>query len=88
MTDQPATLARADSDPQIVADLMSPALAVFGPEVTVAEATEALRELTRAATVTYCYVVDEAGKLIGVVVMVASWIGRRERRGRAGTTVS
>jgi len=68
MTDQPA-LAQSDQDPQTVGDLMSPALAVFRPETTVAEATEALRELTRAATVTYCYVTDEGGKLIGVVVM-------------------
>jgi len=68
MTDQPA-LAQSDQDPQTVGDLMSPALAVFRPETTVAEATEALRELTRAATITYCYVTDEAGKLLGVVVM-------------------
>jgi magnesium transporter len=70
MTDQPdAIAAQAEANPQTVGDLMSPALAVFRTETTVAEATEALRELTRAATVTYCYVNDEAGKLIGVVVM-------------------
>jgi len=75
MTDQPALAdppPLADQpaqDPQFVADLMSPALAVFRPETTVAEATEALRELTRAATITYCYVTDEAGVLTGVVVM-------------------
>jgi magnesium transporter len=68
MTDQPAALA-AQADARTVGDLMSPALAVFRPETTVAEATEALRELTRAATVTYCYVTDPAGKLLGVVVM-------------------
>jgi magnesium transporter len=68
MTDQPE-IAQSDQDPETVGDLMSPALAVFRPETTVTEATEALRELTRAATVTYCYVTDEGGKLIGVVVM-------------------
>jgi magnesium transporter len=70
MTDQQAAIAtQAEADPQTIGDLMSPALAVFRPETTVAEATEALRELTRAATITYCYVTDEAGKLLGVVVM-------------------
>src|SRR4051794_6541591 len=69
MTDQPAIAVQSEEDPETVADLMSPALAVFRAETSVEEATEALRELTRAATVTYCYVTDEAGKLIGVVVM-------------------
>jgi magnesium transporter len=70
MTEQPtAVAAKADHNPQTIGDLMSPALAVFRPETTVAEATEALRELTRAATITYCYVTDEGGKLLGVVVM-------------------
>lgn len=68
MTDQPANLAAAE-DAQTIGDLMSPALAVFRPETTVGEATEALRDLTRAAVVTYCYVTDAEGKLIGVVVM-------------------
>ncbi|MEA3029970.1 MAG: magnesium transporter, partial [Sphingomonadales bacterium] len=71
MTDQPAETPAADpaANAKTVGDLMSPALAVFRPETTVAEATEALRELTRAAVVTYCYVTDEAGRLLGVVVM-------------------
>lgn len=70
MTEQPTAIAaQADDNPQTIGDLMSPALAMFRPETTVAEATEALRELTRAATITYCYVIDEAGKLLGVVVM-------------------
>jgi magnesium transporter len=69
MTDQPDALADQSQSAQTVGDLMSPALAVFRPETSVAEATEALRELTRAATITYCYVTDPAGKLLGVVVM-------------------
>lgn len=69
MTDQPDTEEQHDRDPETIGDLMSPALAVFRPETTVHEATEALRELTRAATVTYCYVTDEGNKLLGVVVM-------------------
>ena len=48
---------------------MSPALGVFRPEMTVAETVEELRELTRSAIITYCYVTDEDGQLVGVVVM-------------------
>ncbi|HMG47918.1 MAG TPA: magnesium transporter [Allosphingosinicella sp.] len=69
MTDQPAETPAAPANAKTVGDLMSPALAVFRPETSVAEATEALRELTRAAVVTYCYVTDPDGKLLGVVVM-------------------
>jgi magnesium transporter len=68
MTDQPNALAATDSA-RTVGDLMSPALAVFRPETSVAEATEALREIARAAVVTYCYVTDPDGGLLGVVVM-------------------
>jgi magnesium transporter len=78
MTDQPASIARSDQDPETVADLMSPALGIFHAETTVGEATEALRELTRAAVVTYCYVVDEAGRLTGVVVMRDMLLAERD----------
>jgi magnesium transporter len=71
MTAQPGEAIAADIDSKdaTVGDLMSPALGVFKPEMTVAETVEELRELTRAAMITYCYVTDEAGKLVGVVVM-------------------
>ncbi len=66
---KPAKRRKADARAKTIGKLMSPALGVFAPEMTVAQATEELRELTRAAMITYCYVVDKAGKLIGVVVM-------------------
>jgi magnesium transporter len=70
MTDQPAKLATENAgNPKVVGDLMKPALAVFRPETTVAQATEALRVLTKTAFITYCFVTDEAGTLVGVVVM-------------------
>src|SRR5688500_9920669 len=50
-------------------EIMSPPVGVFRGEMTVAETIEQLRELTRAAFITYGYVTDEAGKLEGVVVM-------------------
>jgi len=52
-----------------VRDLMSPPVGVFKGTDTVAETVEMLREQTKTAFITYCYVNDDAGKLIGVVVM-------------------
>ncbi len=49
--------------------LMEPPLAVFHPEQTVAEVTEALRDLVKKAFITYGWVVDPNGKLIGVITM-------------------
>ena len=74
MTEQPSQpLAAAepslDAKNATVADLMSPALGVFRPDMTVAQTVEELRELTRSAIITYCYVTDGDGKLVGVVVM-------------------
>jgi magnesium transporter len=70
MTAQPtAPLSEAPVDAETVAHLMAPAVGVFRRDMSVAETVEELRELTRAALITYCYVTDEAGKLEGVVVM-------------------
>lgn len=49
--------------------LMEPARAVFDPKITVHEATEHLRPLVRTAFITYGYVTDAAGMLLGVVTM-------------------
>ncbi len=49
--------------------LMEPALAIFSPEITVHGATENLRPLVRTAFITYGYVADPAGKLLGVITM-------------------
>ena len=57
------------SDETRVGDLMSPPIAIFTGDMTVTETVEQLRDLTRAALITYCYVTDEAGRLEGVVVM-------------------
>lgn len=50
-------------------ELMSPPVGVFRAEMTVAETVELLREMTRSAFITYCYVTDPDGKLKGLVVM-------------------
>jgi magnesium transporter len=49
--------------------LMEPPVGVFLPEVTVGEAMEQLRKLVQQAFITYGYVIDEMGRLLGVLVM-------------------
>jgi magnesium transporter len=48
---------------------MEPPVAVFPPHLTVGEATEHVRELSAQRMFTYGYVVDVAGRLLGVVTM-------------------
>jgi magnesium transporter len=60
---------RKDGTTGTLADLMDPPVGVFAPETTVAEAIKALREQVRTAFITYLYVADPAGKLLGLVVM-------------------
>ncbi len=52
-----------------VGRMMESALAVFRPETTVGTATEELRALVKSAFITYGYVTDPAGKLLGLVTM-------------------
>jgi magnesium transporter len=49
--------------------LMEPVYAVFTPEMTVAQTVERLRPLIKIAFVTYGYVVDEGGRLCGLITM-------------------
>lgn len=49
--------------------LMQPAVGVFAPTTTVAEATEMLRQQVRSAFITYLYIVDAENRLLGLVVM-------------------
>lgn len=63
-----------------VGRIMDPPLAVFPPDLTVAEATEQLRELVRKAFVTYLFVIDSEGRLIGVVAMRELLLAEREQR--------
>ncbi len=75
-----ATLAKEEAQPDakstegggkhpVIADLMSPPVGVFAPETMVAEAVEKLREAVKNAFITYLYITDPAGKLLGLVVM-------------------
>jgi magnesium transporter len=49
--------------------LMEPPRAIFRPEMTVAEGIERIRELVKNVFVTYGFVVDGAGVLLGVLAM-------------------
>lgn len=60
--------------------LMEPPVAVFRPTLTVGEAIEELRGLTRTAFVTYAYVTDDSNKLLGVLVMRDMMLADRRAR--------
>jgi magnesium transporter len=57
-----------DYPEETVGRLMDPPLGVLRPEQTVAEAVAELRELAARAMVTYGYVLDDAKRLLGVIV--------------------
>ena len=48
---------------------MEPPVAVFRPEMTVTETVAQLRSLIKSAFITYGYVTDAAGKLVGLITM-------------------
>jgi magnesium transporter len=49
--------------------LMEPPIAVFRPDQRIAEVTKLVGEMVKQTLITYCYVTDEAGHLLGVVTM-------------------
>jgi magnesium transporter len=61
---------RNEAYPQkAIGHMMEPALAVFRPDTTVADATRELRHFVTRAFITYVFVVDENERLCGVVAM-------------------
>jgi magnesium transporter len=70
----PADIARqwqrnAMYDRDAVGRLMEPVVAAFDPKHTVGDTIEELRELVTRALITYVYVVDDQGRLLGIVTM-------------------
>jgi magnesium transporter len=63
-----------------IGQMMEPPLAVFRPDMSVGEAIEELRPLVRTAFVTYAYVVDGDGKLVGLLSMRDLLFGDRDAR--------
>jgi magnesium transporter len=70
----PADIARqwqrnALYDPGTIGRLMEPVTAAFAPTRTVGQTIDELRELVTRALITYVYVVDSGGHLLGIVTM-------------------
>ncbi len=63
-----------------IGHMMEPALAVFHPATTVAEATRELRHFVTRAFITYIFVVDEKEHLCGVVAMREMLLAAPEQR--------
>lgn len=55
--------------PETLGRFMEPVYAVFAPQMTVAETVERVRHLSRVAFITYGYVVDPEGRLLGLITM-------------------
>lgn len=62
-----------------VGSLMEPPFGVFRPHDTVGATIEKLREITKEHLITYCFVTDTAGKLLGVVTMRDLLLNAHER---------
>ena len=70
----PADVARqwqrnAMYDRDAVGRMMEPVVAAFEPKHTVGDTIEELRELVTRALITYVYVVDDQGRMVGIVTM-------------------
>ena len=70
----------AQQEEDSIGRLMEPAFGVFPPGKTVGETIEALRALVKTSFITYCYVTDPAGKLLGIVTMRDLLFADRARR--------
>ena len=78
---QRAQWLRNDRYPEdTIGRLMEPPVAVFRREQTIAETIDAVRELSKTSLVTYLFIVDEAGRLAGVVTMRDLLLSAREQR--------
>jgi len=66
--------------PDSIGRLMEPAYAVFHPAMTVAQTVERLRALIKVAFITYGYVIDETGRLRGLITMRDLLFARDDER--------
>ncbi len=78
---QRAQWLRNDRYPEdTIGRLMEPPAAVFRLRQTIAETVDAVRELSKTSLVTYGFVVDDAGRLSGVITMRDLLLSAREQR--------
>ncbi|HWV88601.1 MAG TPA: CBS domain-containing protein, partial [Burkholderiales bacterium] len=67
-------------DRETVGRMMEPVVAAFEPQRTVGQTIEELRELVTRALITYVYVVDDDGRMLGIVTMRDLLFSERGRR--------
>lgn len=67
-------------DDGTIGRMMEPAIAAFPPHISVGQAIERLRGLIKTAFVTYGYVTDETGRLLGLITMRDLLFAAHERR--------
>lgn len=78
---QRAQWLRNDRYPEeTIGRMMEPPTAVFPREQSIAETIDAVRELSKTSFVTYGFVVDEGGRLAGVITMRDLLLSDRDRR--------
>ena len=78
---QRAQWLRNDRYPEdTIGRLMEPPAAVFKREQTIAETVDAVRELAKTSFVTYGFVVDDRGRLSGVITMRDLLLSQHEHR--------
>jgi magnesium transporter len=63
-----------------IGSLMDAPVGVLHPETTIGEAIDELRTLVKRAFITYLFVTDNDGRLVGVVVMREMLLGDRAQR--------
>ena len=63
-----------------IGSLMDPPLGVLHPDSTIGEAVDELRKLVKRHFITYLYVTNHLGRLVGVVVMREMLLGDRSQR--------
>lgn len=63
-----------------VGRLMEPPYAVFSPDETIGDAIEGVRELAKSMLVTYGYVIDDTGRLSGLITMRDLLLSDRQLR--------
>ena len=63
-----------------IGSLMDPPLGVLHPDSTIGEAVDELRKLVKRHFITYLYVTNHLGRLVGVVVMREMLLGDRTQR--------
>src|SRR5690348_4615028 len=54
---------------EAIGRMMEPVVAAYPPAQTLAETIDKLRELVKTTFITYVYVVDASGRLLGIVTM-------------------